>query len=342
MSYLPKPIKVALVGTGYVAKQRVAALGEESDRIKLAAIAGRDRASLQALCAISGARGTESWPELLQAPDIDLIIIATINSEHGAIAKAAIEADKHVICEYPLSLDPVEAQIIINKARSRRKFLHIEHIELLGGLHQTMRQWLPQIGEVNYARYITIKPKHPTPESWSYHPDLFGFPFSAALSRIHRFTDLFGSVQSVSGRSRFWHLPESNPYYKACLCKAQLCFTHGLIADVVYGKGDRFWQSTRTFELHGSKGTLIFSTDKGELIRDRETTPIEIGSRRGLFARDTILALDSLLEDKPLYVSPTASHYALVVADAIRQSTETGRTIELQNENNSPLSTINY
>lgn len=328
-SQLSVPIKVGLVGTGYVARKRVEALQQMSDRVRVIAISGRNRESRQALCDRCGAKGLESWQELLQISDIDLIVISTINSEHGEIAKTALEANKKVICEYPLALDPREAREIIELARSRRQFLHVEHIEILGGLHQTLGQYLPQIGEVHYARYITIKPAHPAPESWSYHRDRFGFPFSAALSRPHRFTDLFGTVQSVSGRSRYWHSSPTNPYYSACLCKAQLYFTNGLIADLVYGKGDRFWQSTRTFELHGSKGTLIFSPDGGELIREQKIIPIEIGSRRGLFARDTALALDSLLTGKPLYTSPESSYYALMVADAIRQSAESGKTIEL-------------
>ncbi|MGK7924694.1 MAG: Gfo/Idh/MocA family protein [Spirulina sp.] len=328
---MKRPIKVGLVGTGYAAKQRMEALCQERDRARVIAIAGRNGENRKSLCDRCGAKGVESWPELVQMPEIDLVIIATVNSEHGAIAKASLEADKHVICEYPLSLDPQEAQAIVELARSRRKFLHVEHIEILGGLHQTLKQYLPQIGEVNYARYITIKPKHPAPVSWSYHRDLFGFPFSAALSRIHRFTDLFGTVESVSGRSRFWSPSESHLYYTACLCTAQLCFANGLIADLVYGKGDRFWQSTRTFELHGSQGTLIFYPHRGELIREPEITPIEVGTRRGLFARDTTLALDSLLDGKPLYISPASSHYALLVADTIRQSAQTGQTMAIRN-----------
>jgi biliverdin reductase len=328
---LNTPIKVGLVGTGYAAKQRVEALQQMRDRAQLVAIAGRNTESRNVLCDRCGAQGQESWQDIISDRDIDLIMISTINREHGAIAKAALEADKHVICEYPLSLDPQEARDIIELARSRRQFLHVEHIEILGGLHQTLQQYLPQIGEVNYARYITLKAQHPAPRSWSYRQDLFGFPFSAALSRIHRFTNLFGVVESVSGRSRYWHSSESDPYYTACLCKAQLCFANGLIADLVYGKGDRFWQSTRTFELHGSQGTLIFATDKGELIRGQEIIPISFGRRRGLFARDTALALDSLLASKPLYTSPASSQYALMVADTIRQSAESGQTIALRN-----------
>ncbi len=42
------------------------------------------------------------------------------------------------------------------------------------------------------------------------------------------------------------------------------------------------------------------------------------------------MVLDYLVEGTPLYVSPTASYYALKVADAARQSAETGKVINLE------------
>jgi len=261
---------------------------------------------------------------LVEHPDLDLVIICTINRDHGAIAQAALEAGKHVVVEYPLSLDPVEAESLIALAEAQGKLLHVEHIELLGGLHQALRQALPEIGNPFYARYITIMPQHPAPKRWTYHPEQFGFPFSGALSRIQRFTDLFGDVTTVSCQSRFW---EAADYYRACLCTTQLRFTNNLIAEVTYGKGEVFWQGLRDFEVHGEQGTLVFEGDQGSLIRGEERIPIEVGGRRGLFGKDTGMVLDYLVEGKPLYVSAAASLYALKVADAARQSADMGEAI---------------
>jgi biliverdin reductase len=192
-------------------------------------------------------------------------------------------------------------------------------------LHQALRQWLPEIGNPFYARYVTIVPKHPAPRDWTYHPEIFGFPLSGAISRIHRLTDLFGDVASISCQSRFWNATD---YYTACLCTAQLRFVNNLIAEVTYGKGETFWQGLRNFEVHGEQGTLLFEGDRGTLIRGEEKTPIEVGGRRGLFVQDTVMVLDYLVEGTPLYVSPAASCYALKVADAARQSAETGNAID--------------
>ena len=260
--------------------------------------------------------------------DVDLVIVANVNSEHGAIARTALEHGKHVIVEYPLSLDVKEAEEVIALAKAQNKLLHVEHIELLGGLHQALQQNLAQIGTPFYARYSTLNPQYPAPKRWTYNQELFGFPISGALSRIHRLTNLFGTVETVSCQNRYWGVDEQ--YYQACLCATQLKFISGLVAEVVYGKGETIWQDERKFTVDGEKGGLVFDKEAGMSINSEGSTPIEVGTRKGLFAKDTDMVLNHLLNGDDLYVSASDSLYALKVADAARRSAATGQTISLE------------
>jgi biliverdin reductase len=79
--------------------------------------------------------------------------------------------------------------------------------------------------------------------------------------------------------------------------------------------------------VQGDRGALIFESDRGTLIQSQGTTPLEIGARRGLFAKDTAMVLDYLLEKTPLYVSPKDSLYTLRVANAAERSAETGSPV---------------
>lgn len=321
------PLKVGLVGTGYAAKLRAETFQSDS-RSDLRAIAGHTPEKTQEFAQTYQAVALDSWQELVERPDLDLVVVCNINREHGAIARAALTAGKHVVVEYPLALEPTEAEEAIALAKAQGKLLHVEHIELLGGVHQALRQSIGEIGTPFYARYSTINPQHPAPRKWTYNPELFGFPLSAALSRLHRLIDLFGQVVSVSTQARFWQ--DDPEFYSACLCAAQLRFTSGLIGEVIYGKGKTFFQAERKFEVQGEQGTLIFDGEQGKLVKQETTTPIEVGSRRGLFAKDTKMVLDHLLEGTPLYITPAESLYTLKVADAARKSAETGQTIYLQ------------
>ena len=55
----------------------------------------------------------------------------------------------------------------------------------------------------------------------------------------------------------------------------------------------------------------------------------EIGSRRGLFAKDTAMVLDHLTIGTSLYVTSEASLYSLKVADAAQQSAASASAIEI-------------
>lgn len=305
-------IQVGLIGTGFAATRRAEAL-QEDPRARLIAVAGHSPDSSAAFAKKFGLTPYADWRELVQAPELDLILICGINRDHGEMARAVLTADKHAVVEYPLSLDYAQGKELVALAGQRRKLLHVEHIELLGGLHQAIRRYLPEIGAVSYARYATIQPQNPAPERWTYHPQEFGFPLVAALSRVHRLTDLFGAVARVSCQNRIW--PRDNsPYYRGCLCQAQLAFENGVMAEVLYGKGDVFAWGERRFLIQGERGTLIFDGEEGVLLRGEEQKPLEVGSKRGLFLKDTQAVLDHLTDGAPLYAQLEASLYALKVA----------------------------
>ncbi|MEH2305337.1 Gfo/Idh/MocA family protein [Nostoc sp.] len=317
-------VRVGLVGTGYAAKFRAEALLHDQ-RSQLIAVVGHTAEKTEAFVREYQIKALSSWQELVEREDVDLVVICTVNRDHGAIARAALTNGKHVIIEYPLSLDVVEADELIALAKAQKKLLHVEHLELLGGLHQALKQNLAKVGEVFYARYSTINPQNPAPRKWTYNHELFGFPLIGALSRLHRLIDLFGTVFTVNCHQRYWEIePE---YYQTCFCTGELCFNSGLLAQVVYGKGESIWQSERKFEVHGEKGGLVFDGDTGIFIQPGETTSIEVGPRRGLFAKDTAMVLDHLFDGTPLYVTPEQSLYTLKVADAAQRAAQTGFTM---------------
>lgn len=322
------PIRVGIVGTGFAAKLRAEMLQTDA-RTHLVTVAGHTPHKTEAFCQAFGAEAAVSWRKLVERDDLDLVIVCTVNRDHGAIVLAALENDKHVVVEYPLSLDVSEGDRAIALAKQKQKLLHIEHIELLGGLHQAIKASLPLVGKVFYTRYITITPQHPAPQRWTYQHSLFGFPLVGAISRLHRFTDLFGEVTSVNCQTLFW---DTQPdFYKASLCNAQLHFANGVVAEAVYGKGETFWQSENVFTIYGEDGTLVFTPESGQLIQGENRQIIEVGTRRGLFAKDTDMVLEYLLNGTPLYVNNASSLYALKVADAARLSSQTGQNIALIN-----------
>ncbi|MEB3232394.1 MAG: Gfo/Idh/MocA family oxidoreductase [Leptolyngbyaceae bacterium] len=340
-------VRVGLVGTGYAAQKRAEALGK-MDRALLVGVSGQgDRphgiAAIYHTGRTNAALGTDhevriasDWSTLVQRADIDLVVVATRNHLHGAMVRAALMADKHVVVEYPLALAVEEAESLIELGRSRQRLLHVEHIERLSGIHTTLQKALPQIGIPRYCHSTSFKGDNPAPQRWSYNALEFGFPLVAALSRIQRLIDLFGAVESVHCTCQYWNSDgqrftpsPQQPMYAAVLCSASLRFFSGLWAEVVYGKGECFWSRERRFDVHGSTGRLLLDADGGELILANGRQALMVSSRRGLFAKDTAMVLDAIAHHQPLYITPEESLYALKVADAARRSAEIGRSVEV-------------
>ena len=324
-------VRVGMVGTGFVAQLRAAAL-QTIPHARLVAVAGHGAAETEAFAQAYGAVAVESWQALVDRPDLDLIVICHINRDHGAVAAAALRANRHVVVEYPLALTAPAAQPLLALAQAQQRLLHVEHIELLGGTHRALKANLEAVGQPFYARYSTLSPKRPAPRSWTYCPDLFGFPLVGALSRLHRLIDCFGPVAQVYGQNHYGNSvpgPEGLACYSTCLCTAQLTFVSGLIAEVTYGKGEALWEATRRLEVMGRQGHLCFEGDEGTITDSQGPRPIAVGSRRGLFAADTAQVIEHLLTGQALYCTPSASLYTLEVATAIQQSAATGKAVAI-------------
>ena len=324
-------VRVGMVGTGFVARLRAEAL-QGMASAQLVAVAGHTRAETVAFADQYNAAALDHWQDLIAHADLDLIVVCHINSEHSAVTAAALEANRHVVVEYPLALNAEQAQPLLTLAQTKQRLLHVEHIELLGGTHRALKANLAAVGLPFYARYCTMAPRRPAPLTWTYCPQLFGFPLAGALSRLHRLIDCFGPVARVYCQNHYGdrvQSPDGLTCYTTCLCTAQLTFASGLVAEVVYGKGEALWEARRRLEVMGSEGYLCFEGDRGTLTNAQGTRSLEVGSRRGLFAADTAQVIAHLLTGQALYCTPEASLYTLQVATAAQRSAVTGQVVEV-------------
>ncbi len=82
--------------------------------VEVVAIAGSSDARAKAFADETGIpRSTGNWEQLLEDKSIDAVHILTPNHLHFPMAKAALEAGKHVICEKPLATSVVEGEALV-------------------------------------------------------------------------------------------------------------------------------------------------------------------------------------------------------------------------------------
>src|ERR1700756_1422816 len=87
-------------------------------RPQLAVLCGRSAELLRAAADRYGFADTETdWRQLVARDDVDVVDICVPGDAHAAIAVAALEAGKHVLCEKPLANTVPEAERMAEAAK---------------------------------------------------------------------------------------------------------------------------------------------------------------------------------------------------------------------------------
>ena len=100
MSTTPFP-RVALIGCGLIGQKRLNLLPPGS--VTVACDTQLDRAKKLAAQS-AGCLATDSFAQAVSSPNVDVVMIATINSALAPIALAAVKNGKHVLVEKPAAI----------------------------------------------------------------------------------------------------------------------------------------------------------------------------------------------------------------------------------------------
>lgn len=109
-----KRIGVAVVGVrGWSSRAHIPALQSLPDIDLLAVCAAHTETAQQAAERSQVPLAFHDYRELMSHPEVDLVTIAVGVPLHVTIAQAALEAGKHVFCEWLLAMDSAEAEILV-------------------------------------------------------------------------------------------------------------------------------------------------------------------------------------------------------------------------------------
>lgn len=100
-----------------------------------------------------GTVGMALFADALLRADIDAVVLATPVATHYPLAKAALEAGKHVLVEKPLATRAAEAEELVALARTRGLVLGVDHTYVYHAAVQRIRE-LIRSGELGKITYI--------------------------------------------------------------------------------------------------------------------------------------------------------------------------------------------
>ena len=106
---------------------------------------------------------------LLADPGIDAVSICAANYAHAELSMQALNAGKHVLCEKPMATTLADCEAMVECAKKNGKFLMIGHNQRLAKAHMEAKRLIDEglIGDI-----ITFRTSfgHGGPETWSISP----------------------------------------------------------------------------------------------------------------------------------------------------------------------------
>lgn len=208
--------------------------------------------------------------DVLDDPEIDIVVNLTPPSVHSEVLLQSIEAGKNVYTEKPLAVSAEQGTEILSRAAENGVAVGVAPDTFLGGGIQTCRNVIDsgQIGEPVGATAIWASSGH---EHWHPSPELYykdgGGPlFDMGPYYLTALVFLMGSVESVSGTTRqtfsqrtITSQPKSGtmidvevPTHES----ATLEFESGAIGTLLMSFDVSETDLSGAFEVYGTKGTL--------------------------------------------------------------------------------------
>ena len=169
--------QVGVIGaTGYIARDYRREVRDTPDEARIVALCARRAEPLRAAAEEDGAElATSDWREVVEHPEVNLVIVATPDALHYDAVMACAERGKHVLCEKPVGRDAREAYRMWTACRDAGVGHYVPFWTRYVPAFARVRQlvWEGAIGEVKVVIYRWHNPRPAAmPFTWRDDPEL--------------------------------------------------------------------------------------------------------------------------------------------------------------------------
>ena len=197
-------IKVGIVGNGLIVQQALGCFKEAG--IPCTALWCRNAEKGKPLADEYGIdRIFTDYEEFLDQDDFDTVYIGLINSLHYEYAVTALQKNKNVICEKPITSTYQEMETLRLMARDRNVFLFEAIMSRYSANYETVRDNLARIGDIkliraNYSQYSRRYDDYQKGKVLpAFDPNLSGGAlYDINVYNVHFVTGLFGRPETVT------------------------------------------------------------------------------------------------------------------------------------------------
>jgi predicted dehydrogenase len=250
-------MKIGIIGCGLIGTRRALVAREAKDEVALVADINQDRAKETGKTLETD--WTDDWNAVVQHPEIEAVVVATVNKSLLPITLAAFQKGKHVLCEKPLGRNAQEAKQMVEAALAAKKILKTgfnhRHHHAIWRAHE-----LVQAGKIGPLMNIRAAYGHGGrpgyDQEWRGDPDLAGG--GQLLDQGVHLVDLsrwfLGDFSQVTGMlgTWFWKVAplEDNGFALLRTATGQIASLHTSWTQ---------WKNLFRFEIFGRDGYVIIN-----------------------------------------------------------------------------------
>jgi predicted dehydrogenase len=245
-------MNVAIIGCGFVGQKRAQTLGKS----KLVACVDTNLERAEALARqYPDCAAYSDWHEVMQRPDVDVVIIATQHATLAEIGLAAVAAGKHVLLEKPAGRRASELESIITSAKKTKALVRV------GFNHRYHRAFvkareLVDADELGELMFVRARYGHGGrvgyDREWRAQPALSGGGelIDQGVHLIDLARWFLGDFSEIHGHAHtyYWDMPvDDNGFLMLKTPTKQVAFLHASCTE---------WKNTFSFEIYGKKGKI--------------------------------------------------------------------------------------
>ena len=331
-------LRVAIVGSGGMAHTRAANVSQDP-RVQITCVGARNPVTGRTLAERYGIKCVERWEDVVRRDDVDAVFVCTHNDTHALIARAVLEAGKHVFVEYPLAMIVDSADALLRLASARGRVIHVGHDQAFVGWHLAIKEQSTSLDRLLAVNGVLATPTRGGARSLWRNRALSGPPFMVGIAYVFHLVDAFGPVKWVEGTNTYERLEEGG-YYRSSVSTLHAGFTSGGVAQLLYIRGYAIPRDEQEQAMMFTNGFLSYRgyvsgsrTNEGHLTRvthagsQRVDFPAVTLAQAG--RQNTANFLAEVLDEAPVSPPTTTARNAVAVALAAEQAAEENGRVTL-------------
>lgn len=250
-----KKMNIGIIGAGVVA-ERIINASNKHPRANIKGIYDVDLNKLKEVTEKYNLQAVDSYNDLLQDEDIDIIYLAVPPKFHYPIAMDILKTDKHFICEKPLANSTDEAREMYSVAKDKAIVHGMNFPTIYINAYKKMEELLSEgfIGDlvrVEFQGYFTHWPRLWQQNHWISSREQGGFVREVVTHYIQMIQRLFGDIEDVSS---FIEYPEDPTISETSI------IARGTVKGVpvlINGVTDIGMEEELSFKIFGTKGSIF-------------------------------------------------------------------------------------